>query len=164
VSRRRDRPPSPTPAGAAPPPSAAPSPQVLALALATIAGAALLAYANTLSAPFVFDDLTAIAGNPTIRHLWPPWAALSPPVEAGGAAGRPLVNLSFALNYALGGERVEGYHALNLLIHLAAGLALFGLVRRTLALPLLRARWGAVALPVAFFTALLWTVHPLLTE
>ncbi len=145
-------------------PAPAPPAQTILLAGTVLAAAALLAYANTLSSPFIFDDLTAITGNPTIRHLWPPGAALSPPVEAGGAAGRPLVNLSFALNYALGGERVEGYHALNLLIHLAAGLALFGLVRRTLLQPVLRARWGAVALPVAFFTALLWTVHPLLTE
>ncbi len=49
--------------------------------------------------------------------------------------GRPVLNLSFALNYALGGTQVAGYDAANLLIHLCAALALFGLVRRTL-LPL----------------------------
>lgn len=164
MSRRRGRPPPTPQAGAAAPPNAAPSARTLRFAAAVIAGAALLAYANTFSAPFIFDDLTAITNNPTIRHLWPPGEALSPPVTGGSAAARPLVNLSFAINYALGGERVEGYHALNLLIHIAAGLALFGLVRRTLARPVLRARWGAAAVPVAFFTALLWTVHPLLTE
>ena len=153
MSRRRDRP-SPSP------PARIASPNI-GLAAAIIAGAALIAYANTLSAPFIFDDTNAITHNPSIRS----WStALFPPVAAGSAAGRPLVNLSFALNYALGGERVEGYHVVNLLIHLAAGLTLFGLVRRTLLQPLLRERWGAVAFRVAFFSALLWTVHPLLTE
>jgi tetratricopeptide (TPR) repeat protein len=161
VSRRRPASPASRPARAVAPPFFPPSPQTLWLAAALIAGAGLLAYANTFSAPFVFDDTNAITNNPSIRHLA---TALTPPVSAGSAAARPLVNLSFAFNYALGGERVEGYHALNLLIHLAASLALFGLVRRTLLLPRLRAHWGAAALPVAFFTALLWTVHPLLTE
>lgn len=160
MSRRHRRPPSPSTAVPAPPPGAGPSAQPIWPAF-VIAVAAVLAYANTLSAPFIFDDTNAITSNPSIRHFGD---ALFPPTMAGSAAARPLINLSFALNYALGGERVEGYHALNLLIHLAAGLALFGLVRRTLLLPVLSARWGAVARPVAFFTALLWTVHPLLTE
>jgi len=161
MSRRRA--PSASPARVAPPaaPSSFPAPW---LAAALLAGAVLLAYANVLSAPFIFDDQTAITDNASIRHLWPPGPVFAPPGGAGGAAARPLVNFSLALNYALGGERVEGYHALNLLIHLAASLALFGLVRRTLALPRLRDRWGAAALPLAFFTALLWAVHPLLTE
>ena len=47
-------------------------------------------------------------------------------------SGRPVLNLTLALNYALGGFDVAGYHVLNLAIHLAAGLALFGVVRRTL--------------------------------
>jgi len=161
VSRRRSPSPSAPPASAVAPPLVPPSPQARWLAAALIVVAGLLAYANTLSAPFVFDDTNAVTNNASIRHLA---TALAPPVSAGSAAARPLVNLSFALNHALGGERVEGYHALNLLIHLAAGLALFGLVRRTLLLPRLRTRWGAAALPVAFYAALLWTVHPLLTE
>ncbi len=161
MSRLHRRPPSPSPVGATPPAGTATPPPGSWLPAAVIAAAAVLAYGNTLSAPFIFDDLNAITGNPSIRHLGDAWF---PPATAGSSAGRPLVNFSFALNYALGGFRVEGYHALNLLIHVCAGLALFGLVRRTLLQPVLQARWGAVARPVAFFTALLWTVHPLLTE
>src|SRR6185312_14998635 len=56
------------------------------------------------------------------------------------------------------------YHALNILIHIAAALTLFGLVRRTLASPALRERFGPVASKLAFFSALLWAVHPLVTE
>ena len=78
--------------------------------------------------------------------------------------GRPLVNLSLALNYRAGGLSVTGYHVVNLVIHLLAALLLFGLVRRTLERPTLRPRYGAASVPLAFMIALLWTVHPLQTE
>jgi protein O-mannosyl-transferase len=91
--------------------------------------AALAAYANSFSGPFIFDDLLSIPQNPTIHRLT---TALVPPGGGVTVTGRPLLNLSFALNYALSGNEVWSYHALNLLIHLLAGLTLFGVVRRTL--------------------------------
>src|SRR5436190_18240194 len=98
------------------------------------------AYANSFAAPFVFNDLKSIVQNTTIRHLWSLFDVLSPPNTLTGAAGRPVVNLTLAVNYALGGLDVRGYHALNTLIHALAALTLFGIVRRTLLQPLLRAR------------------------
>src|SRR5262249_58724010 len=55
-------------------------------------------------------------------------------------------------------------HVLNVAVHLVAALLLFGVVRRTLELPRLRARVGASARSTAFCVALLWAVHPLNTE
>jgi tetratricopeptide (TPR) repeat protein len=131
-----------------------------AAAALLIAAAALLAYRNTFGVPFVYDDLTAIPGNASIRHLWPP----SPgPVETT-VGGRPLANYSLALNYALSGTAVGTYHALNLAIHVLAALALFGLVRRTLARGAAGRPATADALPLALGAALLWAVHPLATE
>ena len=121
-------------------------------------------YANSWSAPFVFDDLKSVVQNVTIRHLWPLTDVLSPPGDATGAVGRPLVNLSLAVNYALGGINVRGYHVMNTLIHALAALTLFGIVRRTLLRPVLRERFGAAARPLAFVVALLWALHPLQTE
>jgi len=127
--------------------------------------AGLLAYLNSFTGPFVFDDVGSIPENPTIRHLWPIWQCLSPPHRGGlTVEGRPLINLSLAINYALGGYNVWGYHALNLTVHILAGLALLGLVRRTLLQPALRERFGATANELALATAVLWTVHPLQTE
>jgi tetratricopeptide (TPR) repeat protein len=126
--------------------------------------AALAAYSSSFSGPFVYDDLQSIPENPTLRQLWPPWEALSPPAGGATVGGRPVLNVSFALNYALGGAAVGGYHVGNLLIHVLAGLTLFGLVRRTLQLPRLAADFAGAALPVAFVTAALWTLHPLQTE
>jgi tetratricopeptide (TPR) repeat protein len=135
------------------------------LAVACLVGAILAAYHNSFSGPFVFDDGPAILGNPTIRHLSALGEVLSPPREAGQTVGgRPLVNLSLAVNYALGGEDVRGYHVFNLIVHTLGALALFGIVRRTLLQPALRARFGSAATPLALTVALLWAVHPLLTE
>lgn len=140
------------------------SPRTIALAATVLVLAVLAAYSNSFSGPFIYDDKPAIADNLTLRHLWPPWAALSPPHGGLTVDGRPVLNLSLAINYAFGGAEVGGYHAVNLLIHALAALALFGLVRRTLLQPALRARFGPAALPVAFVTAALWALHPLQTE
>ncbi|MEO5960766.1 MAG: hypothetical protein ABIR80_16775, partial [Opitutaceae bacterium] len=119
--------------------------------------AALLAWSNSFSGPFVFDDLSAILANPTLENFR---TALSPPRDGGTVSGRPIVNLSFALNRAIGGTEVWSYHAFNLAIHILAGLTLFGLVRRTLA----RTRFAPHALSLAFSATLLWLLHPLTTS
>ncbi len=123
--------------------------------------AAFYAYHNSFRGPFIFDDLPAIPNNPTIRQLWPPWGAMSPPP---GTTGRPVVNFSLAVNYALGGLDVWGYHVLNLAIHILAALVLYGVVRRTLLGPSLRERYGDEAPWLALAVALIWVVHPLQTE
>ena len=92
----------------------------------------MAAYFNSLSSPFIFDDEPAIVKNQTIHHIW---SGFTPPSNGGGVIGRPLVNLSLALNYAVGGLQVRGYHTLNLAIHIFAALTLFGIVRRTLLRP-----------------------------
>jgi protein O-mannosyl-transferase len=134
-----------------------------------IALAALAVYANTFSAPFVFDDKLAIVDNPSIRDLTAWRSVLSPPPGTAGAFGRPLVNLTLALNYAFGGLEVRGYHVVNLLIHALAALTLFGLVRRTLrcsgcGFQPQNHRLEADATLLSFTIALCWTVHPLATE
>jgi len=126
--------------------------------------AAIAAYHNSLAGPFVLDDDAAIAGNPTIRHLWPIWTVLSPPREGETVSGRPLLNLTLAINYAHSGLNVRGYHATNLAIHIAAALLLFGILRRTFLMPALRDRFGSAVLLLALASTLLWTVHPLQAE
>jgi Flp pilus assembly protein TadD len=115
------------------------------------------AWANSLAGDFVFDDLVWIPGSREIR---------------GGAGflellrdtSRPVLKLTLAANHALGGPDPRGYHAVNALIHLFAGLALFGLVRRTLAeSPRCTSLAGAAA-GLAAASALLWLVHPLQTQ
>jgi tetratricopeptide (TPR) repeat protein len=130
-------------------------------ALIVVVGA--LTYSNSLAGPFILDDQSTIVDNQQIREL----ARLSSvlvPEENSSMGGRPIVNLSFAINYAIGGLSVPGYHIGNVAIHLVCALLAFGLVRRTLELPRLRGRLGASSMSVAFAVALLWTVHPLNSE
>jgi tetratricopeptide (TPR) repeat protein len=153
VPRSRRRP-------AAPPPSV---PSFVLVCAAGLAAAGLWAYANSFHGAFVFDDVPGIVDNPSVRSLWPParWLAAPP---GSTPSGRPILNLSLALNYAIGGLDVTGYHAASLIVHLAAGLALFGVARRTLLSDRLRARFAASASPLAFAIAAVWIAHPLNTE
>src|SRR4051812_6093698 len=105
--------------------------------------AAFAGYWNSLRVPFFFDDPTAITDNPTIRDLTNLRTVLSPPRNGGGVTGRPIVNLSLAINYALGGTSPTGYHLTNIFLHACCGLALFGIVRRTLRQPILINRFGS---------------------
>jgi len=129
-----------------------------------IVAATVAAYCNSFEGPFVYDDEKSVLENPTIRRLWPIWRVLSPPSDGETVGGRPLLNLSFAMNYALGGLNVWGYHVTNLLIHIAAALLLFGILRRTFLTPALRDRFGQAATPLALACALVWALHPLQTE
>ena len=124
-----------------------------------VAAAAAGAYANSFFGAFQFDDIPSLVENPTVRHLWPLRIPLSPPPGALTVSGRPVLNLSFALNYAVSGYGIWSYHALNLLIHIGAALALFGIVRRTMAGAGARAPQGT-----ALAVAMIWAVHPLTVE
>lgn len=133
----------------------------LGLLLLVLAGAAV--YANSFAGALVFDDEESILHNPSLRSLWPIWRALWAPSQSP-LAGRPMANLSMAVNYALGGAAPWGYHAVNLALHLASSLLFCGIVRWTLLTPRLVGRYRSAATWLAFSCAVLWTVHPLVTE
>jgi tetratricopeptide (TPR) repeat protein len=146
-------------------PAAPSAPSWLAGALgAAIAVAVLLAYAGSLHGPFLYDDRTSIPFNESIRDLHALGQILHPPGGGATVSGRPFLNLTFALNYAFGGLDLRGYHLTNVLLHVAAALALYGLVRRTLGRPCFaepvrrRRTWAAAGI------ALVWAPHPLQTE
>lgn len=121
------------------------------------------AYRNTLDAPFVFDDKVNVLDNPSILSLDPIQDAFWAP-EGKGTAGRPLVNFSYAVNYAGGRLAPAGWHAVNIAIHITAVLALFGLLLRSFTGERLGPWTGRHALVLAFACASLWAVHPVLTE
>lgn len=67
-------------------------------------------YLNTLSHGFVFDDTTLISQNPQVKQL--KWADI-----VSGRSYRPVRTLTYAVNYALGGEDAFGYHLFNVMFH-----------------------------------------------
>src|SRR6185295_8882747 len=86
-----------------------------------IALVGLLAYSNGLTGPFILDDVRSIVENQQIRAWWDLPGLLVSERELP-VAGRPLVNASFAINYALGALDVRGYHLWNVAVHLCCGL------------------------------------------
>jgi tetratricopeptide (TPR) repeat protein len=130
----------------------------------------IIAFSSALVAPFVFDDIPAIDRNQSIRQLFSA-SVFNPPRETP-VAGRPVVNVSLAINHAINAAlgleqdspasdplRTASYHLLNILIHCANGILLFAVIRR-----LARAREGVDADRVAGIAALLWLLHPIQTE
>jgi len=99
-------------------------------------------YLNTLGHDFVFDDVTLILQNPSVTSL--DWFSI---VYWDGY--RPVRTLTYAVNYAIGGEDPFGYHLVNVLLHglnvLLAYFLLFKLTRSNL---------------IAGSAGLLFAVHP----
>jgi hypothetical protein len=90
-------------------------------------------YANTLGAPFLFDDLGYIKYNKAISSYFDDipkaekYAGLYPDV-INSMDARKVVYFTFALNHLLHGHDVTGYHLVNILIHLATALAVYYLL------------------------------------
>src|SRR3989344_2972163 len=89
--------------------------------LVIIFWAALLGYANSFSGSFVFDD------RPTIVHS-PLTPAKNIKQIFAAAPKRFFPNLSFVLNYKIGGENVTGYHLVNFTLHLAMAFTVYWFV------------------------------------
>ncbi|MFN0022046.1 MAG: tetratricopeptide repeat protein [Pirellulaceae bacterium] len=132
-------------------------------------------YGGTMGYPFLFDDQPNIRDNEEIRS----WNGIKGMLASDG---RPVAMLTFAGNYAVSKNFVWSYHLVNLLVHCAAGLTLYGLVRRTLlqggtgsqadekvGFPResdvgLTASARSHASSIALAISLLWLVHPLQTQ
>lgn len=122
------------------------------LAISLIAMATLLVYSNTFHASFHLDDVPHIVENPKIKDLrnlneilW---------------SQRGVAIATFALNYAVGGLDVFGYHLVNIIIHIINGVMVYFLISLTLD----RTLHADHASKVPLYTALLFAVHPIHTQ
>lgn len=129
-----------------------------ALQCALIALAVAAVYGHTLDVPFYLDDYLSLQQNPAIRtldiaSLW----RYSPQRVVG--------YFTFALDYHLHGLTPAGFHLGNILIHLAAAWAVWGLARGLLRTPAMqgeRSPAGVRWLPL--LAALIFALHPLQTQ
>ena len=133
-----------------------------------IAAAALIAYSNSFTGDFVFDNQIIIARNPHVAdagnvgkiwtmHYWAPslWSNLY----------RPLTLYTYYINrHWLGcGDDPTGYHIVNLIIHATSGVLLFffvSMLSHSATSGEMRERSWLVGL----FAALLFVTHPVTTE
>ncbi len=104
-----------------------------ALQLTLILGAVLAAHGGVYGIPFLYSEIEGIRNNPVVTDLD---AFRERMLTPRGLLQRPLSVLSYALNHAVHGERVAGYHAVNVAIHGLNALLVWALARRFFAAPL----------------------------
>jgi protein O-mannosyl-transferase len=131
-------------------------------AAGAICAAIWLAYAGGLAAPFIMDDASSITANRSIRSLWPLWPVIAYEHGEGRTIdGRPLLNLSLAVNRAVTGTSPIGFRIVNIFTHCGNAILLMGLARLLLAQPAVPVAIRGRAGPIAFVAAVLWALHPL---
>ena len=121
---------------------------------------ALIAYSNTFSVPFQWDDIPQILMNENLQDLSsfnnaPSWMDVNQ---------RPLSKYTLALNWQYGGEDVRSYHIVNLLFHILTALLVYFLTTYSIALLSRDEKIDQrMKQPVALFVTLLFLLHPLQT-
>jgi hypothetical protein len=128
------------------------------VAFGVIAVIILIAYSNTFTSSFHFDDTQSIVENHLIKRV-----TMDNIIEIMKGV-RPVVYLSIMLNYQLSGLNVVGWHIFNIGFHIANSYLVYLLVSSTLSLPILAKQYADRAKRMALFTALLFAVHPVQTE
>jgi hypothetical protein len=110
-------------------------------------------YLNALSNDLVYDDHALITENAQVRSL-DPRDVLRPGLGRYAVEWyRPLTMYSFAVNYRLGASDPVGYHVVNVLLHAACVVLVYGLALKILDLP-----------AAAGVAAGLFAVHPIHVE
>ncbi len=115
----------------------------------------LVLYSNILQAPFVFDDYSSIIDNETIKSLKASFRDI--------LNNRYITEISFALNYAIGGLKPFGYHLINNFIHIINALLIYYLVILTCKTPQM-ANSNLPAQFIAFSSAFVFVSHPIQTQ
>ncbi|MDA3896689.1 MAG: hypothetical protein PF482_11160 [Desulfobacteraceae bacterium] len=132
----------------------------------------LFVYANSLRAPFIFDDFTAIIkNNPKLQINELTFSALKNVTVHSSTKNRPLASITLALNHYFGGADTFGYHVVNTVIHIFTGICLFFLMIKILEQPVgaygennpLSGN-GRRIVWIAFLSTLIWLIHPLQTN
>ena len=138
---------------------------ILCLGVLVLGVAVFLVYFPAARGPFIFDDSVTIVENPSIRQLWPLLGSgpLNPP-ERNPVHGRPLVNLSLAVDYHFGGLDPFGYRIAHIVVHFLSATLLWAILAATLRLDCFQGRFDRVAEPLSFAAALVWALHPVNTE
>ncbi|MCG2811143.1 MAG: tetratricopeptide repeat protein [Candidatus Aminicenantes bacterium] len=100
-----------------------------------------------------FDDNAYLTANPLVRSLAPANIKRIFTTTRPHTIFVPMVTLTFALEYRLWKLDPRGYHAVNLFLHIFNALLVFFLIRNVSRSP-----------ATAFFTSLLFAIHPLRVE
>ena len=118
-----------------------------------------LAYGNTLHHSFHFDDISSILQKPWIRGLD------KIPDFIFSYSQRPLVILSFNINYAISGFKEWSYHVFNITFHLLVVVLIYRLGKLIVS-QMSEGTTSLVKVPtqMPLLAASIFAVHPLNTQ
>jgi hypothetical protein len=134
-------------------------------------------YCNTINVPFIFDDATYLIQNPAIKNFdcFPNTQkvveyAIHQDIKNNFIL-RPVAYFTFAVNYALHGLDLFGYHLVNLLLHIGCSMLVYSFFGQLLNSPAMGNGEKSGSATVAgntsnlpLFAALLFVSHPLQTQ
>ena len=122
-------------------------------------------YSDCFGVGFYFDDRYGILDNTAIRSLLNIPSFFVNPYACWAMQGqedmRPVLLVTYALNYAMSGIEPWSYHALNLLLHLVASALVFVLVRDHVWWPVAERGPNGTARVPAAAAALFFALAPL---
>ena len=98
------------------------------VAVLILVGIGVSAYAATLQSPFLDSEVRTLLEDPAIQDF----SKVNEITRIDQIFNGSLPKLSFAVNYLMGHSNPWGYHLVNLMIHLAVGLAFYWVVREWL--------------------------------
>jgi tetratricopeptide (TPR) repeat protein len=100
------------------------------LALLALAALSLIAYANSLPNSFQFDDYEGIVKNPAVHDLKNiPFYFTNPTLfRFSKTDWRPVLQITYALDYAIGGLTPTVFHITNILFHVGTAWLIFLIV------------------------------------
>ena len=122
----------------------------------------IVAYGDAMDGPFVLDDSRVVERSLKLREI-------SNFLDVRGVfSARPLVNLSFAVDYQIAGLNVRIYHATNLLFHIFNTFLVFFLTRQIFSLSLKTNLGDKNSLSArgigAFLATGLFALHPIQSQ
>jgi tetratricopeptide (TPR) repeat protein len=116
---------------------------------ALITGLTLLVYFPVMGGTYIADDVTYVSMNPLLKSLHGLWSIWFNPRSS--QQYYPLVFTTFWLEYRAWGLEPAGYHIVNILLHAANALLLWGVLVR-------------LEIPGAWLAAAIFAVHPVHVE
>jgi tetratricopeptide (TPR) repeat protein len=120
----------------------------------------VVSYANSVNGKFVYDDSRLIENNIFVKNISYLPSIFTKDIGAGAGSSanyynfyRPIQMLTYVSDHFFWGLDPRGFHITNILLHIAAALALYFLISILFQNKIL-----------SFFTGALFVVHPVHTE
>ncbi|HHT9142816.1 MAG TPA: tetratricopeptide repeat protein [Candidatus Wujingus californicus] len=115
----------------------------------------IIVFSNSMNNGFVYDDSVTIVNNCLIKS-WNNFHnvfSFNYFILSGELSYRPVVTLTYFIDYFIWGTKSTGFHLTNIFLQLANSLLLYVLIKQI-----------TKSSKIALISALLFTTHPVLTE